>query len=79
MAIAQEARNAAVNNIDETSHRHQGKLSWLWVMAYALVVFFMIHAPRSGEAFKELIDERKSSRYRSAFPSIILTPVIDYP
>jgi transposase len=57
VAIAQEARNAPVNNIDETSHRQKGKLSWLWVMANSLVVFFMIHAHRSGEAFKELIDE----------------------
>lgn len=57
VAIAQEARNAPVNNIDETSHRQKGKLSWLWVMANSLVVFFMIHGRRSGEAFKSLIEE----------------------
>lgn len=57
VAIAQEARNAPVNNIDETSHRQKGKLCWLWVMANSLVVFFMIHGHRSGEAFKSLIDE----------------------
>jgi len=56
-AIAQEARNAPVNNIDETSHRQKGKLSWLWVMANSLVVFFMIHTHRSYEAFQSLIDE----------------------
>jgi len=57
VVIAQEARNAPVNNIDETSHRQKGKLSWLWVMANSLVVFFMIHGRRSGEAFKSLIEE----------------------
>ena len=56
-AIGQEARQAPVNNIDETSHRHKGALTWLWVMANSTVAFFMIHARRNGQAFKDLIGD----------------------
>lgn len=58
-AIGEEARKAKVNHIDETSHRRQGALQWLWVMANTAVAFFMIHPHRSKEAFDALIDDWK--------------------
>lgn len=56
-AIAETAREAAVNNIDETSWLRSGILSWLWVMASSTAVFFMIHSHRNKEAFKSLIKD----------------------
>ena len=55
--IGKEARQAPVNYIDETSHRKNGKLEWLWVMANTTVAFFMIHPKRSRKAFEALIEE----------------------
>jgi transposase len=56
-AIAAKAREAAVNNIDETSWRKNGLLQWLWVMANTTVAFFMIHSNRSMDAFQGLIKD----------------------
>lgn len=56
-AIAQVARNAPVNHVDETSWRRKGKLCWLWVMGNALAAFFMIHRNRSKKAFEALIQD----------------------
>lgn len=58
-AIANKARTAPVNNIDETSWRRNGMLSWLWVMGNATVAFFMIHRARSRKAFEALIEDWK--------------------
>lgn len=55
--IGKEARQAAVNYIDETSHRQKEKLQWLWVMANTTVAFFMIHPKRSKKAFEALIKD----------------------
>lgn len=55
--IGKEARQASVNYIDETSHRKNGKLEWLWVMANTTVAFFMIHPKRSKKAFEALIED----------------------
>ncbi|VBB44962.1 transposase [uncultured Desulfatiglans sp.] len=55
--IGQAARQAPVNHIDETSHRLNGLLQWLWVMAGPAVAFFMIHSNRSKEAFEALIKD----------------------
>jgi transposase len=55
--IGEEAREASVNYIDETSHRKNGKLEWLWVMANATVAFFMVHPKRSKKAFEALIKD----------------------
>lgn len=54
-AIADKARDAASNNIDETSWFRSGVLCWLWVMASSTVAFFMVHSHRDKEAFKSLI------------------------
>jgi transposase len=54
-AIGQVARNAPVNNIDETTWKTNGSLRWLWTMTNALVAFFMIHKNRSKEAFEALV------------------------
>jgi len=55
--IGEAARQAPVNHIDETSHRLNGFLQWLWVMAGPAVAFFMIHSNRSKEAFEALIKD----------------------
>jgi len=55
--IAQEARSAPVNNVDETTYRQQGRLTWLWVMANSVVVFFMLHGRRTAAAFGELLGD----------------------
>jgi transposase len=56
-SIANEARDASVNYIDETSHRLKEKLQWLWVMTNTAVAFFMIHPNRSREAFLALVKD----------------------
>ena len=55
-AIADEARNAPVNHVDETSWKTESRRKWLWVMANRKVAFFMIHKNRSYEAFCQLVD-----------------------
>jgi transposase len=54
--IKDTARSVKINHVDETSWKNGGNLHWLWVMANTAVVFFMIHANRSKEAFNQLID-----------------------
>jgi transposase len=54
-AIAQKARQAKVNYIDETAWYQHGVLAWLWVMANTTVAFFMVQASRSQAAFEALI------------------------
>ena len=56
-AIAQAARQAKINYIDETSWFMNGALMWLWVMVNTKVAFFMIHPRRSKEAFAALIKD----------------------
>jgi transposase len=56
-AIGNQARQAAVNHVDETSWRLKGALCWLWVLANSSVSFFMIHSKRSKGAFKDLVKE----------------------
>src|SRR5215468_10168583 len=55
--IAQQARQAPVNYIDETPWYCLHTLAWLWVMASERVAFYMIHPRRSKEAFTTLIDD----------------------
>jgi len=54
-AIRDEARQAPVNHIDETSWKTNGCLRWLWTMTSVFVAFFMIHKNRSRAAFEELV------------------------
>lgn len=56
-AIAQQARQAPVHYIDETSWLFSHALHWLGVMASDSVAFYMIHPQRSKEAFAALIEE----------------------
>jgi len=56
-AIAQAARRAKINHIDETSWSMSGALMWLWVMVNTNVAFFLIHPKRSKEAFAALIKD----------------------
>ena len=55
--IAQQARQAPANYIDETAWYCLNTLEWLWVMASERVAFYMIHPRRSKEAFAALIDD----------------------
>jgi transposase len=55
--IARQARQAAVNYIDETPWYCLNTLEWLWVMASERVAFYMIHPRRSKEAFAALIED----------------------
>lgn len=56
-AIGEKARTSSINHADETSWRNCRLLCWLWVLTNTTVAFFMIHANRSGEAFKMLIKD----------------------
>ena len=56
-SIAEVARNAPVNHVDETSWRCKGLLKWLWVMGNTMVAFFMIHSNRSKKAFEALTQD----------------------
>ena len=56
-AIAQHARYAPVNYIDETPWFFTRSLQWLWVMASETVALYMIHPHRSKEAFAALIED----------------------
>ena len=55
--IAQQARQAPVNYIDETPWYCLNTLEWLWVMASERVALYMVHPRRSKEAFAALIDD----------------------
>jgi len=55
--IATQARQVAVNYIDETPWYCENSLQWLWVMVSERVAFYRIHARRSKEAFFELIED----------------------
>jgi transposase len=54
--IAQKARSAPVNCIDETAWYQHGVLAWLWVMANPSVAFFKVQASRNKMAFAALIE-----------------------
>jgi transposase len=54
-AIAEEARVAKVNYVDETAWYQHGVLTWLWVMVNTTVAFFKVQASRSTEAFEALV------------------------
>jgi transposase len=54
-AIAEKARRATVNYIDETAWYQHGVLAWLWVMVNTTVAFFTVQASRSKAAFEALV------------------------
>ena len=58
-AIAEKARQALINGIDETIWKKNGKLMYLWAMVNSMVAFFMMHQRRSKEAFLALIEDWK--------------------
>jgi transposase len=55
-AIAQKARSAPVNYIDETAWYQHGVLAWLWVMANPMVALFKVQASRNKMAFAALVE-----------------------
>jgi transposase len=55
-AIAEKARLAPVNFIDETAWYQHGVLAWLWVMVNATVALFKVQAGRSKAAFEALVE-----------------------
>jgi transposase len=54
--IAEKARAAKVNYVDETAWYQHGVLAWLWVMVNPTVAFFHVQASRSKAAFKALVE-----------------------
>jgi transposase len=54
-AIAEKARSAQVNYIDETSWYQHGVLAWLWVMVNTTVALFTVQASRSKAAFEVVL------------------------
>ena len=56
-AIAEKARAAKVNYVDETAWYQHGVLAWLWVMVNPTVAFFHVQASRSKAAFKALVKQ----------------------
>jgi transposase len=54
--IAQKARSASVNCIDETAWYQHGVLAWLWVMVNPTVALFKVQASRSKAAFEALVE-----------------------
>ena len=54
-AIAEKARQAQVNYIDETAWYQHGVLAWLWVMVNTTVALFKVQASRNTAAFEALI------------------------
>jgi transposase len=55
-AIAQRARSAPVNYIDETAWYRHGVLAWLWVMVNSTVALFKVQASRNKAAFEALVE-----------------------
>jgi transposase len=54
-AMAAKAREAKVNDIDETTWYQHGVLAWLWVMVNPTVALFKVQASRSKAAFEALV------------------------
>jgi len=54
-------RDQAVNNVDETSWREEGKLNWLWVNATEQVTAFRVAAKRDAMTAREVIGRAKTS------------------
>jgi transposase len=55
-AIAEQARHAPVNYIDETAWYQHGVLAWLWVMVNTTVALFTVQSSRSKEVFERLVE-----------------------
>jgi hypothetical protein len=55
-AIAEQARAAMVNDIDETAWYQHGVLAWLWVLVNTAVALFTVYASRSKAAFEVLVE-----------------------
>lgn len=55
-AIAEQARAAEVNYVDETAWYQHGVLAWLWVMVNTTVALFRVQASRNKTAFAALIE-----------------------
>ena len=54
-AIAEQARRARVNYMDETGWYQHGVLAWLWVMINTTVALFKVQASRSQAACAALV------------------------
>jgi transposase len=54
-AIAEQARRARVNYIDETGWYQHGVLAWLWVMVNTTVALCKVQGSRSQAAFEALV------------------------
>jgi transposase len=55
-AIAEKARAARTNSVDETAWYRHGVLTWLWVMVNPAAALFKVQACRNKTAFAALIE-----------------------
>jgi transposase len=55
-AIAEKARAANVNYVDETAWYQHGVLTWLWVMVNTTVALFKVQTRRNKVAFEALVE-----------------------
>jgi transposase len=55
-AIAEKARAAKVNYVDETAWYQHGVLAWLWVMVNTTVALFKVQTSRNKGAFEVLVE-----------------------
>lgn len=56
--IADEARDQAIANVDETSWREMGKRVWLWTMVTSVATLFVIAASRGAGALSTLLGDK---------------------
>jgi transposase len=55
--IAQEVRQAAAKNVDETGWKEGGQKRWLWAAVTATAALFLIHARRGAVGLRALLGE----------------------
>jgi transposase len=55
--VAQEVRQAAAKNVDETGWKQAGKKRWLWAAVTATAALFVIHARRGVAGLRALLGE----------------------
>jgi transposase len=55
--IAEQVRQAAAKNVDETGWKQAGKKRWLWVAVTATAALFVVHLKRGAAGLKALLGE----------------------
>jgi transposase len=55
--IAEQVRQAAAKNVDETGWKQAGKKRWLWAAVTATAALFVVHLKRGAAGLKALLGE----------------------